>query len=249
MVSSERDRSGAALRDPEPEGRGAARPAGGSRRPPTSEAEVVQDEVVQGRGSRTRRSRGPRLAHEEAESAPPEKTAKVAATPRQGRSGLWAWAVCAVAIVAVVLAFFSWRSADNDPDRARADLRDKAVIQGTEAVETMNSIDYRDVASGVEAWQDVSTGVLHDQAGRDDPGGPASCWPTRRRSPPGGSSRRRSAILTDRTATLLVAVEVTVRGEDGTVQPTVKRNRFAADLVLVKGTWKLENLAQVAVGT
>jgi Mce-associated membrane protein len=219
--------------DPEPRfeirNRKGAQPPVPPEDPPVDEP---QDEVVQ----------------EETDSAPPEETPKVAAEPRPGRSGLWVWGVCAVAIVAVVLAFFSWRSADNDPDRARADLRDTAVIQGTEAVETMNSIDYRDVASGVEAWQDVSTGVLHDQLVAMTPED-QQLLADQKKIATGRVVQAALSDLTDRTATLLVAVEVTVRGEDVTVQPTVKRNRFAADLVLVKGTWKLENLAQVAVGT
>ena len=51
------------------------------------------------------------------------------------------------------------------------------------------------------------------------------------------------------TATVLVTVEVTVTetGEDAAAEPTVKRNRFAADLREVDGTWLLENLQQVAV--
>ena len=47
---------------------------------------------------------------------------------------------------------------------------------------------------------------------------------------------------------MIVSVEITVRdGEDTSADPTVKRNRFSADLALVKGRWKLENLQQVAV--
>ncbi len=41
---------------------------------------------------------------------------------------------------------------------------------------------------------------------------------------------------------------MTVSEDDPNVEPTVKRNRFSADLVLVNGHWKIENLQQVAVG-
>ncbi len=58
--------------------------------------------------------------------------------------------------------------------------------------------------------------------------------------------------LTDRTATLIAAVEVTVSDKesekDPSKEPAVKRNRYSADLVLVDGTWKLESLGQVPVG-
>lgn len=54
--------------------------------------------------------------------------------------------------------------------------------------------------------------------------------------------------LDDDTATVIAAVEVTVRdGKDADAEPTVKRNRFSADLVRAGGTWKLESLQQVAV--
>jgi Mce-associated membrane protein len=36
-------------------------------------------------------------------------------------------------------------------------------------------------------------------------------------------------------------------GDDTSGPPTVKRNRFTADLVRTGGTWKLESLQQVAV--
>lgn len=189
--------------------------------------------------------------------------AKATAPPagrREPRVGLGVWAVCGLAVVAVVVAFLSWRSADNDPDRARAALRDAAVIQGTAAVETMNSIDYRDVPAGIKAWQDVSTGVLHDQLSVISPED-QELLAQRGKVATGRVVQAALTELTDRTATLIVAVEVTVTGDEDeaeeaeeaeeTEEPTsaVKRNRFAADLVLVGGRWKLENLGQVAVGT
>ena len=73
------------------------------------------------------------------------------------------WLVLAISVAAVVVAFLSWRDANDDPDRDRAALRDNALIDGTNAVETMTSMDYRDVEAGIKAWQGVSTGVLHDQ--------------------------------------------------------------------------------------
>ncbi|WP_244931821.1 hypothetical protein [Nocardioides sp. W7] len=182
----------------------------------------------------------------------PPLTAKPAtestAEPRRTRTGLWALALCGLGVVAVVLAFLSWRSADNDPDRARAALRDAAVIEGTAAVETMNSIDYRDVAAGVEAWQDVSTGVLHDQLVAMTPED-QQLLADQKRVATGRVVQAALTELTDRTATLIVAVEVTVSATEEGAEATVKRNRFAADLVRVSGEWKLENLAQVAVGT
>lgn len=178
-----------------------------------------------------------------------------AAAPRRVRVGRGAWALCALAVVAVALAGWTWREADTDPDRARAALRDQAVIQGTHAVEVMNSMDRRDVPAGVKAWQDVTTGVLHDQLvaiGSEE----QKLLVDEAKIAQGRVVQAALTELTDRTATLIVALEVTVHdeapGESGDTEagnePVVKRNRFAADLVLVGGEWKLENIQQVAVG-
>lgn len=181
----------------------------------------------------------------EAGSAGESETAPGTASRRLG-PGRWTWIVLGVSIVAVVAAYLAWRDADTDPDLARAQLRDQAIIEGTSAVETMNSMDYRDVPTGLKAWLSVTTGVLHDQLtqiGEDerkllaDPGMIAK----------GHVVEAALTQLTDRTATLIAAVETTVQEKDPAKEPTVKRNRYSADLVLVGGTWKIENLAPVPV--
>lgn len=164
------------------------------------------------------------------------------------RVGVFAWLLLAVSVIAVVLTFLSWRSADNDPDRDRAALRDSAVIEGTAAVETMTSMDHRDVEAGIKAWQAVSTGVLHDQllsVGDDE----QEMLAGQGKIASGRVVQAALTELTDRTATLIAAVEVTVRDDDADAEekPAVKRNRFSADLVLVNGRWKIEDLQQVAV--
>jgi Mce-associated membrane protein len=170
----------------------------------------------------------------------------VASEPPGRRVGLLTWLFLAAAVVAVVAAFLSWRDADGDPERDRAALRDSALIEGTAAVETMNSMDHRDVDAGIKAWQGVTTGVLHDQLmsiGADE----KQMLADQGKIATGRVVQAALTDLTDRDATLITAVEVTVRSEDGTEEPTVKRNRFSADLVLVDGHWEIENLQQVAV--
>jgi Mce-associated membrane protein len=162
------------------------------------------------------------------------------------RVGVLVWALLAVSVVAVVVAFLSWRDVNNDPDRDRAALRDTAVVEGTDAVETMTSMDGRDVEAGIKAWQSVSTGVLHDQllsVGEDE----QKMLSDQGKIASGRVVQAALTELTDRSATLIAAVEVTVKSADGSEDPAVKRNRFSADLVLVNGEWKIENLQQVAV--
>jgi Mce-associated membrane protein len=165
---------------------------------------------------------------------------------RKSRVGLVVWLLLAVSIVAVVLAYLSWRDANDDPDRDRAALRDTAVIEGTEAVETMTSMDGRDVEAGIKTWQGVSTGVLHDQllsVGDDE----EEMLAEQDKIATGRVVQAALTQLSDRSATLIAAVEVTVRSVDDTEETAVKRNRFSADLVLVNGVWKIENLQQVSV--
>lgn len=166
-------------------------------------------------------------------------------TPRRSRAGVLVGVVLGLAVVAVVVAFLSWRDADGDPERDRAALRDQALIEGASAVETMTSMDARDVDGGIKAWQAVTTGVLRDQllaVGADE----QEMLADQGKIASGRVVKAALTDLTDRTATLIAAVEVTVQDEDGE-EPTVKRNRFSADLVLVDGEWKIENLSQVAV--
>jgi Mce-associated membrane protein len=169
------------------------------------------------------------------------------ATPERGRSP-WPWFVLAAGIVAVALALFSWQDASEvtDPDRARADLRDQAIIEGIAAVEAMNSMDHRDVAGGLEAWESVTTGTLRDQllaVSAEE----RTLLAEEGKVATGKVVQAALTDLTTTTATMIAAVEVTVVDGDTAAAPTVKRNRFSADLVLVDGHWKLENLGQVPV--
>jgi len=161
--------------------------------------------------------------------------------------GMW-WLLLAASVAAVLLAYSSWHRADHDPDRQRAALRDAALVEGTADVETMTSMDHRDVAAGIKAWQSVSTGVLHDQLVAID-SDQQKLLADQGKIATGHVVQAALTDLTKRTATLIVAVEVTVRDDDPSKQPAVKRNRFSADLVLVGGQWKIENLQQVAVNT
>jgi Mce-associated membrane protein len=171
-----------------------------------------------------------------------------AATSGRLRLGRWTLVVLAASIVAVVVAYLSWSRADDDPALARAELRDLAIIEGTAAVEAMNSMDYRDVEAGLEAWRSVTTGVLRDQLS-------AIAADERQLLADQGKIATGRVVeaalteLTDRTATMIAAVEVTVADKDPAQEPTVKRNRYSADLVLVDGDWLLENLGQVPVAT
>lgn len=155
----------------------------------------------------------------------------------------------AVAVLLLVASVFTWlRASNHDADMVeQAELRDTVLITATSAIETMNSLDYRDVAGSLQSWEEVTTGTLHDQvAGTTEED--QQLLADQQKVSTGTVKESAMVDLTDSTATVIAAVEVTVRDDsDPEAEPTVKRNRFAADLVKVGDTWLLETLEQVAV--
>lgn len=182
--------------------------------------------------------RGPGDRSGDLGGVPPRST-----TPRVGRA---LWLVLAASMVALVIAVLAWRDADGDPDRGRASARDQAVIQGTRAVETMNTMDHRAVDEGVQAWQRVATGVLRDQLATID-AEQRKLLAEQGKIATGRVVQAALTDLDDRSATLLAAVEITVRDSEDDTEPAIKRNRFSATLAKVGEVWKVEDLQQVAV--
>lgn len=171
-----------------------------------------------------------------------------AARTRQQRllAGL-PWLVLVVAVVVAALGGRSWWLAEHDDGLHRAAERDAVLVAARTHVATLTTMDSRDVAGGLEAWGAATTGMLHDQMTDVDDGSRGMLGEL------GTTSVGRvvdAAVLEldGATATVLVSVEVTVtENDDAGTEPTIKRNRFAADLREVDGAWLLENLQQVAV--
>ncbi|TYL55380.1 hypothetical protein FXB39_03280 [Nocardioides sp. BGMRC 2183] len=155
----------------------------------------------------------------------------------------------AVGVLVLVAGLLTWwRATQHDADEVvRAELRDTVLITATSQIETMNTLDYRDVDAGLEKWQDVTTGTLHDQIveqGTEQ----APLLEDQKKISQGHVVQAAVLDLTEDTATVIAAVEVTVQdGTDLEAEPTVKRHRYSADLVEVDGEWLLEALEQVAV--
>ncbi len=170
-----------------------------------------------------------------------------AATEAHGGMPRWAtWGLLAAALVVVVTGFLAWRGGGN-ADAELAERRDSALIDGRRLVETMQTMDYRAADEHLDRWRDATAGVLHDQLENLTEEDRQVVVDGKKRS----TARVVDAALTkigDDSAVMLAAVEVTtIDDASPEAKPAVKRNRFAADLVLRNGTWKLENLQQVAV--
>lgn len=171
-------------------------------------------------------------------AAPGRRATLLAAVP---------WVVLTAALVLAVVGGRAWWHAEHDPDLDRAASRDAALIAASSHVATLTTLDGTAVEAGLEDWEAATTGLLHDQVSDMDDTNRAMLADI------GSASTGRvvdAAVLEldASTATVLVSVEVTVVDLAApSAEPTLKRNRFAADLRLVDGDWLLEDLQQVAV--
>lgn len=175
---------------------------------------------------------------------PPETEAEEPAA----RSRRWSTlALLVAATLVMITGLFAWWQSSGDEDTALAETRDTVLISARQHIQTLNSLDYRSVDKGLKTWLAVTTGTLHDQlaaVGADE----RQLLADQKKISTGRVVDAAVLDLDDGKATVIASVEITVVDDAvADAQPTVKRNRFTADLVDVKGSWKLENLQQVAV--
>lgn len=173
-----------------------------------------------------------------------EQVEQAADRRRAVELGIVLLAVVALAFAVVSL---SRASGHDDADVARAELRDEVLITARSHIETMNTLDHRELDAGLAKWESVSTGTLKDQLVAVPPE-TRQLMADQQKISSGKVVDAAVIDLTDDTATVIASVEVTVRdGADPAAEPTVKRNRFTADLVEVGDEWLLEALDAVAV--
>jgi Mce-associated membrane protein len=140
---------------------------------------------------------------------------------------------------------WSWYSAAHAGPSAPAQLRDRVLQAGEQAVQNFNTLDYRQVAQGLALWEQSSTGTLHNEIAAGRAQFEREIQQTRTVT----TARILDGALTSlnaRTATLIVAVQITVTPASGT--PQVKQSRLAGTLTLTPAGWKLSTLGQVPVG-
>ena len=154
-----------------------------------------------------------------------------------------------VVILAAVFAAWggwSWWSAAHDDARQFA-LDRQAVTQAAQHdIATLNTLDYRKVDDGLQAWLKVSTGTLHDQLAQT---GTDSRKQLEQAKTVTTAQVMDTAVtaLDQRagTAKLIAAVQLDVTPSQG--QPTSKRTRFQADLTRTGNGWQVSALAPVQV--
>jgi Mce-associated membrane protein len=156
-----------------------------------------------------------------------------------------------LAVVAACCAVWfgsSWYQAANDESLEFARTRDTVVAAAGQGVLNMNTLDYRDVDSGLDRWVASTTGDLQRQITQG-----RSRFQTQVQQARTVTSSKILAAgvveLDDRAgkAGVIVAVQITVT--PGTGQPATKQSRMLAQLTRTPDGWKLSGLGPVPVGS
>ncbi len=206
---------------------------------------ATRDPVVEPEET-TEQEREPSVVEQQ---APSVKVVETTPEPRSPRDRLLLWVLPAVVLCVLVAGLVSWwRATGHDQEMVDdAARRDRVLIVATSHVETLNTLDYRKVDEGLKSWAEITTGTLHDQLA-DVPDDERKLLADQQKISTGSVMEAALTDLDDNTATVIAAVEITVQdGADADAEPTVKRNRFAADLVKVGDEWLMESLEQVEV--
>ena len=160
---------------------------------------------------------------------------------------LVATAVVLAALAALFAAWsgWSWYRASTAGPPPGVQLRDQALQAGEQAVQNFNTLDYRKVAAGLALWEQSSTGPLHAEiiAGR------SQFERQIQQTKTVTTARILDGALTalnPRTASIIVAVQITVTPANGA--PVIKQSRLAGTLTKTASGWKLSQLGQVPVG-
>ena len=174
------------------------------------------------------------------------------ATTKPGTRGWLAEPLVATALVLAVLAAgfaawsaWSWYQASNSGSPASAQLRDQVLQAGEQAVQNFNTLDYRKVAAGLALWEQSSTGPLHAEISAGRSQFERQIQQTKTVT----TARILDGALTalnPRTASIIVAVQITVTPANGA--PVIKQSRLAGTLTKTASGWKLSQLGQVPVG-
>ena len=158
-------------------------------------------------------------------------------------------ATALVLAAAVCAAWFGWNwyGAAHDDSLRYSRVRDDVLQSGEQAIQNLNTLDYRDLGQGLKTWQDSSTSDLYQQIVQ----GRAEFEQQVRTAKTITSARILEGAVTeldDRAgkAAVIVAVQIVVTPPEG--RPTAKRSRLIGKLTRTAGGWKLSALGQVPAG-
>jgi Mce-associated membrane protein len=171
----------------------------------------------------------------------------VADEPARGRTPLITAAVLLAACVAfLVVAVVVHARGDDDSTRAATQVRDAALIAARQDIVVLNSLDYRNIDSGLNRWLDASTGELHTSF--------EHVTTADRKRIADAKAVTTAQVLeaamvsldaANGRATVIASVELTVTPTGG--KAVIKRERQRADVTRIGGVWKVSGLQQVGV--
>jgi Mce-associated membrane protein len=142
---------------------------------------------------------------------------------------------------------WSWYDASHDDSLAYSRTRDDVLRAGEQAIQNLNTLDYRNVDQGLALWAGSTTGDLHQQIEQ----GRAQFEQQVRAAKTRSTARVLDGAVTeldDRTgkASVIVAVQITVTPATG--RPTTKLSRLKGQLTRTPSGWQLSALGQAATG-
>jgi len=158
-------------------------------------------------------------------------------------------ALTLLVIAALCAAWFgwSWYSAAHDEELAYSRTREEVLRTGEQAVQNLNTLDYRNIDAGLKVWLDSSTGDLNKQIS----GSRTSFADKVRQARTVTSARVLESALTELDtrsgkAVIMVALQITVTPQEG--KAVTKQSRMLGELTRTRAGWKLSALEPASVG-
>ncbi|MFF5261169.1 hypothetical protein ACFY4C_19690 [Actinomadura viridis] len=176
--------------------------------------------------------------------------AKAAEKGARGEAGTSRRVAMALAVIAALCAAWfgwSWYGAAHDESLHYSRTRDDVLRAGEQAVQNLNTLDYRSLNQGLKLWQDSSTNELYQQIVQGRPQFEQAV----RKAQTITSAKVLDAAVTELDqhagkASVIVALQITVTPPKG--DPAIKKTRLMGQLTRTSTGWKLSALAQAPVG-
>lgn len=153
-------------------------------------------------------------------------------------------------IAAGAAAWFGWsyHAASGDDSMAYAAERDRVLAVAGQEIVNLNTLDYRQVDTGLKVWQDSATAQLYDQIVQ----GRERLKTEVQKAKTTSTAKILESGLTELDtragkAAVIAAVRITITGADG--KPVDNTRRFAGQLTRTSDGWKLSALGQAPTGT
>lgn len=164
-----------------------------------------------------------------------------------GRTAVLALAAVTGLAVAFAVVSAVWLArAKPSGDVQFANARDAVLVDAQTDIQTINTLDYRKTDSGLDAWLDVSTGTQRAQVAQARSS--IASQVTQQKAITSGQVLAAAVVaLDDRAGTATVIATVEQNVSLGGKAPVKKRDRYAADMSRIGGSWKISSITLVPV--